>query len=131
MFLICDELLDVTKRMIDGMVVNEEYVKRNLEIFAPFAATERILTAATKAGADRQETHEVLRKISIFAWETMQRGQPNPLTKIVMENETLNKYLSKEELSSLLDVHQYVGDAPERACQVAKMIRSEFERNNE
>ena len=73
-FLICDELLRVSLRLIKGMKINQAAIQRNLEIYAPFAATERLLMALVKAGADRQVMHEHLREHALRAWQAVQEG---------------------------------------------------------
>jgi adenylosuccinate lyase len=56
-FLCADELLITAQRLTAGLVINEAAIARNVAIYGPFAATERLLMAAVKAGADRQEMH--------------------------------------------------------------------------
>jgi len=57
------------------MRVNEVIIKRNLNTFGPFAAVERVMMAAVKNGADRQEMHEILKQKSMEAWRMIQRGK--------------------------------------------------------
>ena len=59
-FLIADELLHVTYHLVDGLQVDRAALARNLARYAPFAASERVLMALVKAGADRQGMHEHL-----------------------------------------------------------------------
>ncbi len=40
--------------------MDEGALARNLSKYGPFAATERVLMALSKTGADRQEMHEKL-----------------------------------------------------------------------
>ena len=47
-------------------------------VYGPFAATERVLMALVRAGADRQHMHERLRQHSLKAWESIKAGRPNP-----------------------------------------------------
>ena len=82
-FLICDELLLTTKRILSGLQVNETAIRRNLATYAPFAAVERVLMALVKAGADRQVMHEYLREHSLTAWGAVQSGNPNPLAELI------------------------------------------------
>ncbi len=53
-FLTTDELLLVARKILGGLKVNEAAMQRNLQTYAPFAATERVLMALSRAGADRQ-----------------------------------------------------------------------------
>ena len=123
-FLIADELLRQTQYILDDLRVDEEAIRRNLAIYGPFAALERVLMALGKAGADRQEMHERLRLHAMGAWQMIQRGESNPLARLVNDDEELLNYLSPEELSGLMDASHHVGDAPQRALALAKDIRS-------
>lgn len=101
-------------------------IQRNLSLFGPFAATERVLAAASKAGADRQMVHEHLRRHALDAWEAIQAGVENPLRERICQDEVLRAYLSEDELRSLMDATHHIGDAPERARRMAQTIREAF-----
>src|SRR3990167_836831 len=79
MFLAVDEILTSATKITEGLIINESKIQENLERFAPFAATEEIILEAVKAGADRQEMHEVLREISMEAWPLVSIGEENPM----------------------------------------------------
>ncbi|HPB66096.1 MAG TPA: adenylosuccinate lyase, partial [Spirochaetales bacterium] len=68
-FLICDEILATATRIVTGLVVSEEAIGRTMAAYGPFAATERVLMAMGKAGADRQEGHERLRRHALGGGE--------------------------------------------------------------
>ncbi len=123
-FLICDELLRTTRRILRGLVIQPGAIERNLQAYAPFAAVERVLMAAVKGGADRQAAHEHLRELSLAAWEAVQAGQPNPLPRSLMEDPELNRYISATEMAKLMQVRDYLGIAPERARETAASVRA-------
>jgi adenylosuccinate lyase len=118
-FLIADEILTVAQKIISGLKVNETAIKRNLETYAPFAATERILMAAVKKGGDRQMLHEHLRELSLEAWDTIQKGGANPLADNLVEDKTLQKYISPKEIKALTKIGAHTGIAADRARLVA------------
>lgn len=123
-FLISDELLGVALRLVEGLQVNETAIRRNLEEYGPFAAVERVLMALVKAGADRQEMHERLRRHAMQAWASLQGGAPeNPLAALLKADEELRAYLPLEQLAALMDATQHLGDAPARARQLAGALR--------
>jgi len=123
-FLITDELLLVSTRIVDGMQVNESAMARNLSVYSPFAATERVLMATVKAGADRQEMHKRLRKHSLAAWREIRSGGDNPLIHQIVGDTKIRFYLSEGELLDLMETSNYLGDAPQRARELAGEIRS-------
>jgi adenylosuccinate lyase len=122
-FLTADELLSVSFRLVDGVQVNEAAMAQNLEIYGPFAATERLLMALGKAGADRQAMHERLREQAMQAWSVIQSGQPNPLIENLAHDPEITHYLSAEDVYSLMDARRHLGDAPLRAKTLAQKIR--------
>lgn len=122
-FLTADELLRTALRLVDGLVVNARTLQRNLEIYGLFAASERVLMALVKSGADRQAMHEKLRQHALEAWNAVQAGQPNPLTDRLAGDPDLQRWLPEVELRHLMDATGYVGDAPQRARRLAVQIR--------
>ncbi|MBN2043699.1 MAG: adenylosuccinate lyase [Anaerolineales bacterium] len=122
-FLLSDEMLRVTRRVVDGLEVNQNSIRKNLETYAPFAATERVLIAAVKNGADRQEIHEVLRQHSLKAWDAVQQGKPNPLSQIIAADEHLKTFLDVAEITALMDAGSHTGIAESRARDLAKRGR--------
>lgn len=121
-FLAADEMLKVAQRIVADLRIDTEAAARNLERYGVFAAIERILMRAAKAGADRQQLHEHLREQSMAAWHAISQGHANPLADLLARSEMLSAYLSPEEIRALLDASTYVGDAPERARQFAQLI---------
>jgi adenylosuccinate lyase len=103
--------------------VNEAAMQRNLQAYAPFAATERVLMALSRAGADRQAMHERLRRHSLTAWDAVQAGEPNPLPELVCGDDQFLAWLSEADLRNLLLATYYLGDAPQRARQLVETIR--------
>jgi adenylosuccinate lyase len=122
-FLCADELLSTAQKLIDGLNVHREVVDRNFETYAPFAATEKLLMALVKAGANRQDLHEVIREQSLAAWSEVAAGRPNPLIDALCSDPHVTLYLHSDEARALLDARAYVGDAPQRAKLIASRIK--------
>lgn len=123
-FLATDEILRRATRLVRDLRVDEAAMTRNLEKYGTFAATERVLMAAVKAGADRQEMHEIIREHSLAAWVAVAAGQANPLPTQLAADEQITHFLSSEQVAHLMDASQYVGDAPQRAKNLAAQIRN-------
>lgn len=122
-FLIVDELLMVSTTLIHELQVDRRALAHNLAQYGPFAATERVLAALGKAGADRQAMHERLRQHALAAWEAVAAGEQNPLAELVVEDGIFLSILSAAELRDLIQVEGYVGDAPQRAKALASSIQ--------
>ncbi len=121
--LAADELLQTAASLIDGLRVDEAAMERNLAAYGPFAATERVLMAAVKKGADRQAMHERIRTHSMTAWEAVCVARPNPLLETLTGDAEFLKYLAADEILSLMDFRQHLGDAPLRARGMAQRVR--------
>jgi adenylosuccinate lyase len=122
-FLIADELLISAKRTLAGLNIDHEAIILNLNRFAPFAATERVLMALGKAGADRQDMHERLRVHSMHAWQALQAGGENPLLEELIQDEVFSQYIPVEDLRELMDVRRHTGNASQRALALAQTLR--------
>jgi adenylosuccinate lyase len=107
--------------------VHDEAVARNLATYGTFAATERLLLELVRAGAGRQAMHEVIRVHAMAAWNDVQRGDLNPLAGRLAADPEVLRYLPAGRVRELLDATGHVGDAPERACQMAAAIREHVE----
>jgi adenylosuccinate lyase len=114
-----------SRKLVEGMQFWPGPIARNLAAYGIFAATERVLMAAVKAGGDRQAMHEVIREHSMAAWAAVQAGKVNPLAELLTRDGRLLAHLSPERITELLDATQHVGDAPERTRSLAALIRAE------
>jgi adenylosuccinate lyase len=122
-FLLTDEVLLNVERLVRGLRIWPGPTARNLREYGVFAATERVLMEAVKAGGDRQELHEVIREHSLVAWADLQAGKTNPLAERLAHDERLARYLEPAQLLRLLDASDHVGDAVARTRMMAQQIR--------
>jgi adenylosuccinate lyase len=124
-FLAVDEIVQTAYRLLQGLVINEAAIARNLATYGAFAASERLLMEAVKAGGDRQALHEVIREHSLAAWAAVQRGEPNPLAARLAADARIQELIPPGQLEGLLNASHYVGDAPARARALAAKIRQQ------
>jgi adenylosuccinate lyase len=123
--LLCaDEIVTLAYRVIDGIRVSERRISQNLRTYGMFAGTEAVLMAAVRAGGNRQELHELLRKASMASWEALERGEDNPLPQLLAEERDLTARVDPAEIRRLLDPSAHVGTAPARARRVAARIHA-------
>jgi adenylosuccinate lyase len=122
-FLAADEILLTALKIVRGLVVDDAACAAQVDRFGPFAATERVLMALVRAGADRQQMHERLRGHSLKAWEAVKAGRKNPLADLLGKDTTLLKHLQPARLQELMNAREYVGTAVERADALAADLR--------
>jgi len=122
-FLAADELITTMQHIIDGQIIDKEAIQLTLDTYAPFSATERILMALGKRGADRQISHGRLRDMAMLAWKAVKEGKTNPLKSLIKSDEFFASFLSSDTIEKLFDVDIYIGAAEQRALAVAERIR--------
>jgi len=121
-FLAADEICTLARKVLGGIRVNERRLAQNLATFGPFAATEAVLMAAAKRGADRQELHELMRDVSMQAWDSVERGEENPLARLLAANPRIKEYVG-HDVGGLMDPAAHTGLAQQRAHDFAKKLR--------
>lgn len=121
-FLITDELLQTSLRLVRDLHVNAIAVQRTLNTYGPFAGIEPLLMRLVQAGADRQAMHEVLRKGALHAWQEIEAGHANPLIDLLAADTSLLAYLEPDAIRQALSIQHYLGDAPERALALARRL---------
>ena len=126
-FLAADELLRTASGILSKLHVDKSAIARNMAIYGPFAATERVLMGLVKSGANRQAMHERIRTNSMQAWEVVRRGEENPLVILMCQDGVLTEYMTEQDIRVLMDARSHIGDAPERAHRMAKIIQEELE----
>ncbi len=117
-FLATDGILDLLANVADGMVVYDKVIEKHLMAELPFMATENIMMDAVKAGGNRQELHEEIRRLSMEAGENVKKyGRENNLLQLIAESDKFPA--GEEELKGALQPSKYTGRA---ASQVEEYI---------
>ncbi len=123
-FLATDELLRVTTHIVKDINIWPAAIERNLQAYGVFAACERLLMEGVKAGGDRQQLHEAIRQHSLTAWAAVQQGHPNPLKDLLASETEFVRLFAADKIIAFLDAGDYVGEAPQRAREVANSART-------
>ena len=118
-FLAIDGILDLCLNVVDGLVVYDKVITKRLMSELPFMATENIMMDAVKNGGNRQELHEVIRKLSMEAGNNVKKeGKDNNLLELIANDPAFG--MSLEDLQKTMDPSKYVGRSP---IQVEKFIK--------
>ena len=125
-FLAVDEMLRRAARVVQDMVIDETAVSRNMAIYGPFAATERVLMALVAAGGSRQEGHEWIREASLQAWAALRQGEANPLVDLLCADGRITQLVPPDQVRSLMDATAHTGTAAARAQAFAQAVRGEI-----
>ena len=130
-FLAIDGVLDLCLNVVDGLVVYPEVIRKRLMSELPFMATENIMMDAVKAGGDRQEVHEKIRRLSMEAGKNVKiEGGENNLLDLIAADESFG--LAREELEECMEPSKYIGRAPEQVdAFLSRVVLPIVEENRE
>jgi adenylosuccinate lyase len=120
-FLATDGMLQIVVNVARGLVVYPKVIETAVMAELPFMATEEILMAGVRAGGDRQELHEAIRRHSLAASEQVkQHGRPNDLIARLREDAAFRSV--KLDLDAVMDATRYVGRAPQQVEQFVSEV---------
>lgn len=115
-FLTADAILMTLQNVLEGLVVNEAIINKNLQEFLPFMATENIIAGMVKMGGDRQECHEKIRVISHEATlRVKSEGKDNDFIDRVKQDPYFEPILDK--MDGILDPSSHIGCCPEQVTR--------------
>jgi adenylosuccinate lyase len=122
-FLATDAILMLMENIASGLEVHPARIRRRLLDELPFMATEELIVRAVRAGGDRQEAHERIRRHSIEAARAMKDGgERNDMLERLAADTSFG--VSFEDLQSALQPDRFVGRAPQ---QVDEFLAEEVE----
>ena len=130
-FLAIDGILDLYLNVVDGLVVYPKVIEKRLMSELPFMATENIMMDAVKAGGDRQELHEKIRKLSMEAGRNVkEKGLDNNLLELIAADPSFN--LTLEELQKTMDPSKYTGRSEEQVEEfIGDIVKPVLEENKD
>jgi adenylosuccinate lyase len=129
-FFAIDGAIETTLTVLDGFGSYGNVIDRELERYLPFLATTRLLVAAIKAGAGREEAHEIIKKHAVAAALEIREGVSgeNDLLQRLVDDPLLP--LDKETMDEVLSDHgAFIGLAGSQVSDfvaTASKINSEY-----
>lgn len=113
--ILTDHILSVMTKVIEGVRIRPENVRRNLMMLHGVNMAESVMIELTKTGMDRQDAHETVRVASMKALE-----ENRPLSEVISEYPRVTALCTKERIEELLEPDNYTGTA---VWQVEMLIR--------
>jgi adenylosuccinate lyase len=95
--------------------VDEQRMLQNIDLTQGRAMSEAVMMALTRKGVNRQEAHELLRKLAIKS-----ELEKRHFRKILLEDKFARGKLSEKEIDDALNPKNYLGTAVKQAESVAK-----------
>jgi adenylosuccinate lyase len=123
-FILADDVLTRMNRVLSGLVVSPENIKKNLDMSRGTIMSEAIITKLVERGMGRQDAHELLRLSSMQAFEKDVHLKDILLTK------KINKYLTSKELEELFNHKKYIGSSLEKTEKIIEKWKKWLNANN-
>lgn len=111
-FLTADAVLSLAAHVTHGLRLDEAAVAARVARELPFMATETLLMKAAKAGGDRQELHERIRRYSLESYGEVAAGGDNPLLAKIAADPDFR--LTREEVDAAVDARAFTGRSAEQ-----------------
>jgi len=120
-----DYMLHLMTNVLTGLWVNEEKMRKNIDLTQGRVMSEAVMIALVGKGMSRQEAHELLRKLTIRS-ET----ENQPFKKTLLQDKTVRARLSEKEISKALNPRNYLGTAIKQVDLVVKKTMREREKRD-
>ena len=113
--ILLDYMLSLMCNIVANLRVDEQRMLQNLNLTQGRAMSEAVMMALTKKGVNRQEAHELLRKLTIQS--ALEKGE---FKQILLQDKLVSSKLSGKEMDAALDPKNYLGTAIKQAEKFAK-----------
>jgi len=118
--ILVDYMLTLMIRVLRGLQVDEERMRRNMDITQGRMMSEAVMLALAKKGLGRQRAHELVRELAIKS-----HNEQRPFKQVLLEDETVKRLLSTEEIDEVMEPRNYLGTAIKQIEQVIEKTRQE------
>lgn len=104
--ILLDDILIKMNKILSFLFVNKEAMEKNLRE-SPLCISERLTIELALKKVDRQESHEIIREISMDFYSGKDK------LRSILEKSPFGKYFTKEEMDNILDPHNFTGSSHE------------------
>jgi adenylosuccinate lyase len=118
--ILTDYMLFLMSNIIDNLHVDEQRMLKNFEMTQGRLMSEAVMIALTKKGMNRQEAHELLRKLTLKS-----EMEKLHFKEVLYEDEVVSEKLNKKEVDNTLNPVNYLGTATSQIDSVVKKTMEE------
>jgi adenylosuccinate lyase len=106
--------------ILSNLGVDEQRMLKNIEATQGRTMSEAVMTALIKKGMNRQEAHELLRKLTIKSETERQHFK-----ETLLEDKRVSGKLTKKEIDAALNPRNYLGTATRQVVQMVGKTKKE------
>jgi adenylosuccinate lyase len=118
--ILADYMLFLMTNIIANLRVDEKRMLKNMELTQGRAMSEAIMIALTRKGMNRQEAHELLRKLTIKS-----EMEKRHFKEVLLEDKAVRSKLSEKEIDEALKPKNYLGTAKQQVVRMVKKTMKE------
>lgn len=118
--ILTDYLLVLMTNILTGLQVDEQKMLKNMELTQGRTMSEAVMLALARKGMGRQKAHELVRGLAMKS-----DVEKRLFKEVLIENDTVQKMLSKREIDEALDPRNYLGTAVKQVELVVTKTKQE------
>jgi adenylosuccinate lyase len=118
--ILTDYILFLMINIVANLRVDEKRMLKNIELTQGRTMAEAVMIALARKGMNRQEAHEILRKLTIKS-----DAEKSSFKEVLLSDKIISRKLSKKEIDEALDPRNYIGTAVEQVDLVIKKTAEE------
>jgi len=119
--ILVDYMIFLMIHIVADLRVEEERMLKNLELTQGRVMSEAVMMSLTKKGMNRQEAHELLRRLTIKS-----EMEKRHFREILLEDKRVREKLSEKEIDYALNPRNYLGTAKKQVELMVKKTREEL-----
>jgi adenylosuccinate lyase len=113
--ILLDYILSLMCNIVTNLRIDKERMIQNLSLTQGRAMSESVMMALTKKGVNRQEAHELLRKLTIQS-----ALEKRDFKQVLLKDKFVSSKLTEKEIDQALDPKNYLGTAVKQAEKFSK-----------
>jgi len=115
-FLATEAILILMANVASGLEVRRERIEERVRAELPLMATERLIVRAVRAGRDRQDAHEAIRRHTVaFSGDSTDGRKSRRLLDRLADDPALG--LSRADVDDAADPRAFIGRAPQQVAE--------------
>ena len=118
--ILTDYVLFLMNNIVTNIRIDEQQLLKNIEVTQGRVMSEAVMIALTRKGLNRQEAHELLRKLTLKS-----EAEKRRFREILMGDKTVCGKLSEKEIDEALDPVNYLGTAVKQVELAVEKTRRE------
>jgi adenylosuccinate lyase len=112
--ILLDYILNLMCNIVANLIIDKNKMLQNLTLTQGRAMSESVMMALAKKGLNRQEAHELLRKLTITS-----AIEKRDFKQVLLQDKIVSNTLSEKEIDAALNPRNYLGTAIKQAEKFA------------